>query len=168
MPRRRYLAVVWTPARPLRALVPADPRALIAATLAIGHQLAALHERGQAHGGVDPALAVVGADGAAWLSRAAPRAPARRCAAPEVLRGGPASAAADQYAFAATVAALWPPARLAEPRVRAALLRALAVEPADRWPRIDDLVRALTPRRRWAWPVVGLALVGAVARAWPW
>ena len=115
-----------------------------------------------------------------------------RYMAPEQHTGGLVSPLTDQFAFAA---ALWealygvapfpgvssaevlrkmksgpavpPSARTVPERVRAALARALAVEPERRWPCLDDLLAALQPtpaRRGRSLVLAGLAM-GLVAVA---
>jgi tetratricopeptide (TPR) repeat protein/tRNA A-37 threonylcarbamoyl transferase component Bud32 len=54
----------------------------------------------------------------------------------------------------------------------AVILRGLTVDPAQRWPSMEALVEAMTPRRRWlgvfaAAGVTGLALALSLAWAWP-
>jgi serine/threonine protein kinase len=112
--------------------------------------------------------------------------------APEQAAGRAIDARTDQYALAVTLldALLGqspvrrvvepgaPPAAidvalervLIAPPIRAAILRALAADPAERFPVIDDLLRGLAPPappprgRRTAWIVAGVAL-GALAAA---
>lgn len=106
--------------------------------------------------------------------------------APEVLRGEPATAASDQFAFAVSLAEALtgarpfagddPPALVAAiergkpalsgvkpPWLRAVLARALAARPADRFPSMTALVDALDRRRRTPWVVAGVAAVAAAA-----
>ncbi|MCL4226792.1 MAG: serine/threonine-protein kinase [Myxococcales bacterium] len=106
--------------------------------------------------------------------------------APEVLRGEPATAASDQFAFAVSLAEALtggrpfagddPPTLVAAiergkpalggvkpPWLRAVLARALAARPADRFPSMTALVDALDRRRRAPWVVAGVAAVAAAA-----
>ncbi len=55
-------------------------------------------------------------------------------------------------------------------RIQRALRRGLAVDPADRWPQMDDLLEALRPRARRGWILAGagvLVLAGVAAAALP-
>ncbi|HEX3764695.1 MAG TPA: serine/threonine-protein kinase [Kofleriaceae bacterium] len=113
--------------------------------------------------------------------------------APEQAAGGAIDARTDQYALAVTLldALIGQPAsrrriapdapaaieialdnaRVAGP-VRAAIVRALARDPAARFPAVDDLLRVLAPAappgrpRRVAVGIAGLAVCGAAAAAW--
>lgn len=109
--------------------------------------------------------------------------------APEVLRGGAATAASDQFSFCvALYEALWsqppfagetvqelfanltngalvpPPRRPAvAAQIRRAITRGLAVDPRERWPSVDALLAELTVRRLPLWTVaVGAAAVGGL------
>jgi|JI6StandDraft_1071083.scaffolds.fasta_scaffold318561_2 hypothetical protein len=150
----QLVAVLWTPARTLRALADADRRSLVTATLAAGRRLAELHRRGDAYGAFCAEHVRVDDHGRVWLHPRPVLSAAWRCAAPEVLHGAAPDAAADQYSFAATAIELWPSAVTGRAAVRTALLRALSVSPTARWPRLDELVAALDRgrgRRWWRW-----------------
>jgi eukaryotic-like serine/threonine-protein kinase len=100
--------------------------------------------------------------------------------APEQIAGEPLDARTDQYALALalldalvgqqpahrTIKPSAMPAELdaalAKIPTRAAIIRALALEPAQRWPDLTTFLRALAPphhERRW-WPLVAIAAVG--------
>lgn len=87
--------------------------------------------------------------------------------APEILAGSRPTERSDQYSFAVTALAVLADAPA---RVRQVLERGRAVDAGSRWPRMDELTRALersarTRRRgRWIVPVAAVAaLAGAVA-----
>jgi eukaryotic-like serine/threonine-protein kinase len=102
--------------------------------------------------------------------------------APEQHRGEPIDARADQYAWgiafaealtgkrpfaARTVDELLvemrtPPMLEVPRRARGVIARALAFEPAARWPSMTAAAEALRPRRRW-WPFAVAGLVVAIA-----
>ena len=109
--------------------------------------------------------------------------------APEQLRGGPVTAATDQFAFCVTtwemlsgqrpfagsdVAALReavaagppgkPPATIPR-RLRAVLARGLSVDPAARFPSMDALLAELEPGHRGLWVAGGVAIAGLATTA---
>jgi tetratricopeptide (TPR) repeat protein/predicted Ser/Thr protein kinase len=114
--------------------------------------------------------------------------------APEVVRGEEASARSDQFSFCvALFVALYGElpfqgdsldalcssiltGRLREPesasqvprRIRAAIRRGLATDPAERFPSVDDLLIELAPRhrRRALWALAPVALAALAALAW--
>ncbi len=107
--------------------------------------------------------------------------------APELIDGDEPDARSDQYAFAValfeaihgqhpfageTAEAIWiemANGRIREGRISVpswldrAIRRGLAVDPAERWPTVADMIAAITPRRRRIWPyaVGATILVGA-------
>ncbi|HEU0033924.1 MAG TPA: serine/threonine-protein kinase [Kofleriaceae bacterium] len=113
--------------------------------------------------------------------------------APELYRGGEADPRSDQFSFcvalyvalygerpfegetldalanAVTAGRIRVPRRRASRRVAAAIERGLAVDPAARFPAIDELIAALLPRpRRWPWiaaPFAAVALATPLAFA---
>lgn len=137
-----------------------------------GDGLAAAHAAGLVHRDFKPSNVLVGSDGRARVSDfglaqpdaggpAVPRAGTPAYLAPECLRGERATAASDQYAFALTcrealfgqrpstaTPALPLPTGPWVPRdVRTALVRALAPDPAHRFPSMRALLDEL--RRPW-------------------
>ncbi|WP_242393702.1 protein kinase family protein [Anaeromyxobacter oryzisoli] len=110
----------FAPGRPLAEVLaaPPAPGEALALAGAVARAVAALHARGVAHGALHPGNVIVGAAGAVALVDGVdplrlppdpgdPGAPsAVACAAPEVLRGGRASARADAFSLAVLVHAL--------------------------------------------------------------
>ncbi|HUQ02618.1 MAG TPA: serine/threonine-protein kinase [Kofleriaceae bacterium] len=97
----------------------------------------------------------------------------------EALHGKRPFAGADQRVLRAAVEAgkIQPPPRDSQvpARVRAVLVRALAVDPGNRWPSMRALLvelrAAARPKRRWPWIVGGggalLVTAGVAFAAWP-
>jgi serine/threonine-protein kinase len=89
-------------------------------------------------------------------------------AAPEVIAGGVADARSDQYSFAVTawrtLFDAWPPDSGSGP-IAKVLTRALAEDPAARWPAMSDVVLALRAKRRWPWvaAALGVAAIAVIA-----
>jgi tetratricopeptide (TPR) repeat protein len=153
---RAFVAMEIVRGQTLAAWLAAAERtwpAVVTAFVALGRGLAAAHAAGVVHGDVSPNNALV-TDGGAWKvsdfglarlrdERGGPRGGTRAFAAPEQLRGEPADARSDQYAFATMVRTA-----LADRRVPARLTRAItrarAEAPAARWPTLDALLDELT------------------------
>ncbi len=200
-----YLVMELVEGPTLTGWLEAGPRAtseVVTLLLQAGRGLAAAHAAGIVHRDFKLDNVLVGADGRARVtdfglasgSLSGPTPDLRGDAialtmtgalagtpafmAPEVLRGGEASEASDQFAFAVSlwaalagvrpfrgdsVAALFteiergeprtPVGRHLPPRLRTIALRGLAADPATRWPSVpamlDAIERAVRPRRRW-------------------
>jgi len=198
---------------------PRSTREVLAMFQQAGQGLAAAHAAGIVHRDFKLDNVLVGADGRArvtdfglasgTLSRPPAELDSRIVAltrtgalagtpafmAPEVLRGGGASAASDQFAFAvslwiglygvrpfegATVAELIADSDRGQPRtsgrrvdkgVRAIVERGLAPDPAHRWPSVSAMLTALErtstspTRRRYVAGVAVLAIAGTVGIA---
>lgn len=135
---------------------------VLALFCAAGRGLAAAHAEGLVHRDPCPASVIVGHDGIPRVvdfggPEAKPMTPsdldvAPRYPAPETRRGEVPDARADQYGFcAALLATLDRDARAPlDRRLRAALERGMAERPEDRWPSMDELVRAIE-RSRSGW-----------------
>lgn len=185
-----FLAMELVVGSSVRQWLDAAPRGWRAVTdvfLAAGAGLAAAHAANIIHSDVKPANILRGDDGRIRVAdfglsftrhgdapaegpRGTPAymAPAQRA-------GQPCDAAGDQYAFCvslheAVFGALpgAPPVRTGRvPRaLRRLIARGLSRDPADRFPSMNHLLRALRavryPRWRWALPAVAVALVLAV------
>ncbi len=151
----RRIAVLWERVETLRQLAARSPspRPVIAAFVAAGSHLTALHRRGTVHGAFSPDHAMITVNGEVHLCdhRRHDRA-AVRCAAPEVRLGQVPTPASDQYSLAAALieAMVATPVHHAWPaHARRALVRALSVDAAARWPAVSDLTAALTASGRW-------------------
>ena len=186
---RVYLAMEYVEGGDLRDLD--DRTELLEAYVAAGHGLAAAHAAGLVHRDFKPANALVHADGRVVVSDfglarrdgaattqigstedrvAAVGTPAYM--APEQRVGGSVGPAADQYAYCvALVEALTGtlPERGAEdealravpPRLRPVLARGLELDPDQRWPSMESLVRGVARASRGRQPTRTIALAGA-------
>src|SRR6185312_12125215 len=83
--------------------------------------------------------------------------------APEQRVGDPVDARADQYAFAVSLQQALKKVPGVPRRVRAALSRALALDPDDRYPALDlmlhELRRAQSNRARWIGAIAAAAVI---------
>ncbi len=176
--------------RDLRAWSGKPWREVVPLLAEVARGLAAVHAAGVVHRDVKPDNVIVGADrrarlcdfGLAALESGTTSAGTPAYMAPEVLAGGPATAASDQFSFGVTAYALLagkrPYARVADgtepppldaPRwLDAAIRRCLARDPAARFADMAEVARLLADRsahrRPAAWIATGLALA-AVASA---
>jgi tetratricopeptide (TPR) repeat protein len=156
---------------------------VLRAYLQAAHGLAAAHARGIVHRDFKPDNVVVDENGrvrvtdfglASGAEHATGRAGTPAYMAPETWRQGRCDARSDQYAFAvALVEALTGERRpeqglpLLTRALSAVLGRALAADPATRWPSMVELIAALQdamarPRRQAAMAVATLALVAVL------
>lgn len=165
---RVYLVMELVRGETLRDWQRAAPRSgpeILERYLAAAQGLVAIHDAGLVHADVKPDNLLVAHDGRVLVSdfglaRAAVAtaggiAGTPRYMAPEQRAGRRIDARADQYAFCV---ALWEAlhgatpeeqaVRDAPPRVRGALRRGLARDPADRWPGIGALALALSDAQR--------------------
>lgn len=191
-----YVAMELVQGRTLRQWLQEAPRTWregLSVLLDAGRGLAAAHAAGLVHRDVKPDNVLIGEDGRVRMadfglvlraeeageerdpSGTVPGTPAYL--APESLRGEPADARTDQYAFCVT---LWEALHGARPRdpvpadrrvpswVRQALLRGLSSDPAARFPSMEALLAVLSRdpavvRRRW---LAGAAVVLAAGASW--
>ena len=155
------------------------PRERVRVIIDAARGLAAAHDAGVVHCDVKPSNIMIGADGRARVTDFGLAALAGEettgaigtpgFLAPEVADGSPIDARADQYAFAVTA---WRALFDADARERGhgaiarVLERALARDPAARWPSMHELVRALEGTHRtakwWWFAVAALTAAGAL------
>jgi serine/threonine protein kinase len=152
------------------AAAPRDPRAIAQIYRQAGEGLAAAHRAGLVHRDFKPDNAIVGRDGRVrivdfglacppGLADDAPDVPpvigTPRYMAPEQAAGGVITAAADQYAFCASLReALTPRAgdvgRATTRWLEAIIARGTRADPAARFPSMDEVTRALAREPRGA------------------
>lgn len=172
----------WLDGLPVR-LDPSATERVLALFCAAGRGLAAAHAQGLVHRDPCPASVIVGHDGVARVvdfggPDARPMSPSDlesvpRYTAPEIRRGEVPDARADQYGFCAALLAVLqrdPSVRI-DRRLRATLERGMAERPEDRWPAMDELVRAIERSRSGWFRGVAQVLGGeprrTLGRRWP-
>ncbi|HWB73471.1 MAG TPA: serine/threonine-protein kinase [Nannocystaceae bacterium] len=142
---------------------PDDWRAIVSAFVGLAEGIAAAHAAGIVHGDVKPENILVAAHGPCIADFGVGNGTLGYLA-PERRDGGPASAAADQYAFASTLREALA-GTTAPQRVRAILARAEQADPGLRFGSMaelaDELRATLRPRR---WPIA-IAAVASLAVA---
>ena len=185
-----FVAMELVDGRDLRAWIGKPWREVVPLLAEVARGLAAVHAAGVVHRDVKPDNIIVGADrrarlcdfGLAALEGGTTSAGTPAYMAPEVLAGGAATAASDQFSFGVTAYALIagkrpyarvadgtePPALAAPGWLDAAIRRCLARDPAARFADLAEVARVLADRsagrRPAAWLATGLALA-AVASA---
>lgn len=172
-----YLVMEYVPGPSLRTWASRgrSPAQVLSTYVALGHGLAAVHERGLVHGDVKPGNIVVGPDRRPRLvdfglatsvqasvgGRGTPG-----YLAPELAAGAPSSPSSDQYAFSRSVRqaldAIPDAATSVGPAVLRALDRGMLEAPGQRWPDMHALLAALG-RRRWRPRLMAGAVTIAVA-----
>ncbi|HZJ68212.1 MAG TPA: serine/threonine-protein kinase [Kofleriaceae bacterium] len=182
-----YLVMEWVQGITLRAYAktPCSQRDLIDAYRQAGEGLAAAHRAGLIHRDFKPDNAIRGDDGRVrvldfGLARSEAEEPdgSKRLAGtprympPEQAAGAPLTPAADQYAFALSLQEAL--TRTVDERIHevpswlaAILARGTTREPADRYPSMRELLRALArdPATIWRRRGIAVAAVGAAVLA---
>jgi serine/threonine protein kinase len=166
-----YIVMELAPGESLRAWKPASWRDVARVMREAAAGIAAAHAAGLVHRDIKPDNIRVGPDrtrvvdfGLARAEDDGTRAGTVEYMAPEVLAGGRATAAADQFAFGITLRE-----KLGKdaPRWLVAIAdRASAVEPNDRFPSMTAVVSALRRDRRRVWAgVLAVTALGCGAAA---
>lgn len=171
--------VVGSSARQWLEARPRSPREILDVFLQAGDGIAAAHDAGLVHRDVKPANILVGDDGRVRITDFGIASSSSD--SPETIRGTPAYMApevagglqsdekSDQYSFALALRQALEAAGRVDARVDRVLQRALATQPAQRFPSMHALLSALraTQGRRWTrWALAaGVLVVGGVAAA---
>lgn len=145
---------------------------MLALFVAAGRGLAAAHAEGLVHRDFCPASVIVGHDGVARVvdfgsAEARPMSPTDRLEvprypAPELQAGTRSDARADQYGLCASLesALSREGAVVIESRLRRVLERGMSERPEERWPGMDELLRAIERSRSGWFGAVASALRG--------
>jgi hypothetical protein len=188
-----YLAMALVEGETLASWLqtPRSWREIVAAFASVARGLAAAHRAGIVHRDVKPENVIVEPDGGIkvvdfGLAGSRPsddRKPeggaeddarltlpgsvigTHAMMSPEQRRGDEVGPATDQYSLCVGFAAALAGVAGVPRRIRAAIDRGRAEQPADRFASLDDFVAAIAPRRRWPWWLAGGAVAVAVAIA---
>ena len=173
-----YVAMELIDGEPLHhwLLQPRSRAARVAVALGVGAALVAVHKAGLLHRDIKPSNVLIRNDVAVVIDfglvrdamhsgAAAELAGTPQWLAPEVVAGGRASAASDQYQWWLLVQLLLPD----DAKARALITRGLAIEPRKRFDSMPhayaQLVAAVAPSRRRSWGLVAVAVALAGAGA---
>ncbi len=174
-----FIAMEWVEGRTLRAALRSTPRTwrqTLEPFIRAGRGLAAAHRAGLVHRDFKPENVLVGDDGRLRVSdfglahdvtQSDALAGTVGYIAPEVLRGAPATAASDQYAFCVALGEAL--AGSGPATLKRVVQRGLHPEPAQRHASMDGLVAALeriARRRRWVGVAAGASLFTLAAVVW--
>jgi serine/threonine protein kinase len=178
---RVYLVMEWVAGESLRSYLdkPRKPREIVDIYLQAARGLAAVHAAGLVHRDFKPENAMMGRDGRVrvldfGLARsdvsdaAGEIAGTPRYMAPEQRAGAVPTPAVDQFALGLALREGLSAGGREVPRWLAAIIaRATAEKPADRFPSMDELIRALSrdPARVWRNRVLATAALAATAGA---
>jgi tetratricopeptide (TPR) repeat protein len=179
-----FLVMELVPGATLSAWLdkPRSWREIVGAFVQAGEGLAAAHHAGLVHRDFKPTNVLVDPSGrvrvldfgladveeqtvAAGSERVVAGTPGYM--APEQRVGDPVDARADQYAFGVSLQEALRKTPKVPRRVRAVIVRALEMDPEDRFRRMDDLLdelrAALSHRRRWLIALAATAMVSSAA-----
>ena len=177
---RVYLVMEWVPGETLRAHLrePRNVREIVDIYTQAARGLAAVHAAGLVHRDFKPDNAMIGRDGRVrvldfGLARSdfeesrGEIAGTPRYMAPEQQAGEAVTPAVDQFAFAISLRESLEARGDVPGWLGSIIARGSAAKPADRFPSMDDIVRALgrDPARVWRWRIVGGIAVAATATA---
>ncbi len=177
-----FLAMELVVGSSVRRWLEAEPRTakqIVDVFVQAGRGVAAAHAAGLVHRDIKPANMLVGEDGRVRITDFGIAGSSDEGAsdgvrgtpgflAPEVVAGRPADQASDQFSFAVALERALAARGLVPKRVARVLARALAEDPAGRYPSMRALLEALegAQRRRWslfAAPALPLLAFGVAA-----